>query len=58
MIHWSLPLTKEPIFFMGIMHREKLIFWNPSIYVEQPNLTEEARTRKSLSSEKKKHISG
>ena len=29
-----------------------------TIYAEQPNLTEEARTRKSLSSEKKKHISG
>ena len=56
----SLELTfdKGTNIFMGIMHREKLIFWNPSIYAEQPNLTEEARTRKSLSLEKKKHISG
>ena len=57
----SLELTfdKGTNIFMGIMHREKLIFWNPSIYAEQPKSSQRKQgQRKSLSSEKKKHISG
>ena len=37
-------MTKEPIFFMGIMHREKPISWSLCICAEPANPIKEAKT--------------
>ena len=42
----ELNLTGKQIFFTGIMHREKQIFWNLYIFVGQQSLIREVRTER------------